>query len=223
MKTSSAGLNLKIAVDARRRLTARPRTRRRGESRVARDCVVSCVSSSEGLGYSPWSRLGRHPFARPSREPPRPTQTFGFRRADGHESGLRRTRTTLPSHCAALNRPRKERSCPCAHHRSPFPESRPFCSWVANEVSKGGQGFSCRPAGPVRVAAACRGPKAERMRRRLTKVGGTGMRKENRKASNPTFRSKRRCALSGGGTPLGKPAAFRGRAGRRKDGSSPAW
>ena len=87
-----------------------PRTRRRVESRVARDCVRRGGSSFEGLVCSLCCHLGRHPFARSSREPPRPTQTFGFRRADGHESGLRRTRTNCHFTCLAFRPPRAERS-----------------------------------------------------------------------------------------------------------------
>ena len=54
------------------------------------------------------------------------------------------------------------------------------------------------PRSGFRVAAACRGPKAERARRREAKV------------AFETFGPTRRRDLSGGGTPLGKSAAVSG-------------
>ena len=133
--------NLKIAVDSRRRLPARPRTRRRGESRVARDCVGRGGSSSEGLGCFPCCHLGRHLFVRPSREPPRPTQTFSFRRAAGHEPGLRPTRTHCLFTCLACRPPRAERSWSVTLCVLAAAYSRAERSWSACPMLDGGLGY----------------------------------------------------------------------------------
>ena len=66
-------------------------------------------------------------------------------------------------------------------------------------------------AGQVRVAAACRGPKAERARRRVAKVAPCSNNRIVERSNYPTLRPTRCRALSGGRTPLGKLVAFRGR------------
>ena len=60
---------------------------------------------------------------------------------------------------------------------------------------------------PVRVAAACRGPKAERARQRVAKVAPCSINRIVERSSLSTFRPTRCRALSSGGTPLGKPAS----------------
>ena len=60
---------------------------------------------------------------------------------------------------------------------------------------------------PVRVAAACRGPKDERARQRVAKVAPCSNNQIVERNIHTTFRPTRCRALSSGGTPLGKPAS----------------
>jgi len=63
---------------------------------------------------------------------------------------------------------------------------------------------------PVRVDAACRGPKAERTRRRVAKVASLWQ-QPNRRTKQPNdLQANAAPRPFSGGTPLGKPAAFRG-------------
>ena len=68
---------------------------------------------------------------------------------------------------------------------------------------------------PVRVAAACRGPKAERARRRVAKVVALRQQPNRRTKQPDDLQANAMPRPFSGGTPLGKAAAVRGRAGRR--------
>ena len=169
-------------------------------------------SSSEGLVCSPCCHLGHHPFARPSREPPCPTQTSGFRRTAGHENGLRRSRTHCHFTCLACRPPRAEQSCPCAHPRPPFLLFKTVLLLKGGIEDKNGQQVRVGSKSRVRVAAACtparasasrtaygrgiRGPKAERAWRRVAKVGYRRSGRIENRSTQTTFRPTRRLALS---------------------------
>ena len=114
--------------------SAKPRTRRCGESRL-RDCEGCDGSSLEGLAcVLRWPFICR-PVARPSREPPRPSQPFGF-------SPPRRTRTgplarhellhpsfALP-HLPCIRYSRIERSCavPFTYHAYRLSRTEQSCA-----------------------------------------------------------------------------------------------
>ena len=65
-------------------------------------------------------------------------------------------------------------------------------------------------AGPVRVDAACRGPKAERSRRRVAKVVPLWQQQNRRTKLSYDLQANAMSRPFSGGTPLGKPAAVCG-------------